>query len=307
MMSAVNEPAKKPAKNTKLKESLLKTIESGKSDANDVAENEAVSPFDEAGKIEPVMPAEVTAEVNEALDKAANQSKEQPEPQKVASRKKAKSSRGSMSAIALAFSLVAMAGAGYSVWHQQGYGQEVSSSLVSVDEAIGSLTSRTDEIYAGLSDAEKTIALTTDRLAKVESQAALSQTNKSSIDGMAGALKELTGRTDEHQNTLTKYGQEYADLKQKFSSLSKRTKSTKKVVRKVAPVVKDDPTNIEGATLSSLDMWGTRRSAVLRDANGQWVPLTQGDFYKGWRFTGIHGQEALFKKGSKTRRLTVKE
>lgn len=62
---------------------------------------------------------------------------------------------------------------------------------------------------------------------------------------------------------------------------------------------------VAGASVSSIDTWGNKDYVVLRDSEGEWVPLQKGDKYKGWKYTGSNGEQAIFKRPGRTKKLTI--
>ena len=125
---------------------------------------------------------------------------------------------------------------------------------------------------------------------------------RSELDGFKGDLVNQGTSIEKHQKEIEELGEQIKKLNARAAIVPK------KVVQRT-PVKKanTDPSLIEGAYVASIDLWGTQPYVMLREENGSWVPLTMGDYYKGWRLEGAIGSEAVFQKGSKTKRLTIKE
>ena len=132
---------------------------------------------------------------------------------------------------------------------------------------------------------------------------------QATISAMRGELNGFKGSLEDNSASIDSHQKQIDELSDQIKKLNARAASAPKKVVQKAPVkkVNTDPSLIEGAYVASIDLWGTQPYVMLREENGSWVPLTMGDYYKGWRLEGAIGSEAVFQNGSKTKRLTIKE
>lgn len=302
---------------SKLGKSLMHTIEGGKSkEAKDekVVEDaftEADSSFDivDTGKEEPTL-GEVSTGLHEStLDESIETVSRKPEKVKKPKKPSNNKTGGIILGAAMLVSIVAIGIAVFSLFTQRASHSETVATYSSIEEAIGSLTTKTDEMTVDLSGAKKNIQSNQEKIALVEGvrldvnavQDAI-QDLKKEMASLNSKLDKNTQGIDENKNSINK-------LSKDVESISNRP-APKVQSSKIAPAKKRvsyDPSMLEDATLASIDQWGTQSYVMLRNTSGEWIPLTSGDYYKGWRFIGSDGNEASFKRGSKTRRLVIQE
>ncbi|WP_444928298.1 hypothetical protein ACJJI4_24020 (plasmid) [Microbulbifer sp. TRSA002] len=216
---------------------------------------------------------------------------------------------GVVNAIALLVSVGAVGVAGYSVINQKSGQEATLKNIESLDVAIGNLNTRTDDLTAELSGTKKSIQSNSDRLVSIGILQKDLQNLNTSLSSMRGELDGLKVKLESNSTSIGKQQQRVNELKDELKKVAVRAASAPKRVVQKAPTknMSTDPSKIEGSYLASIDLWGTQKSVMLREVNGNWIPLTRGDYYKGWRLEGADGYEAIFKQGSKTKRLMIKE
>lgn len=183
------------------------------------------------------------------------------------------------------------------------------NSMESLVSAIGTINTRTDELAAELAGTQKDVQSNSDGLVGVDGIRKNIQEMQTTMSATRGELNAIKGSQEANSASIDAHQKKIDELMDLIKKLNARAASvTKKVVQKV-PVkqVNIDPSLIEGAYVASIDLWGAQPYVMLRDENGNWVPLTTDDYYRGWRLEGAVGYEAVFQNGSKTKRLTIKE
>lgn len=304
---------------SKLGQSLMRTIDGGKAKGESAVEtviNDAFeqaemnihsTEFNDAG-------AEAYSSNEPHVDFDEIHSSGEPEPQidkkplNMKAPKKRKTG-GFMSAIALLVSIGALGVAGYAVISQKSGQQAALKSAESLDVAIGHLNTRADEITADLSGTKKSVQSNSDRLISIDGIRKDLQILNTTVSAMHSELDGLKGKLEANTTLIDKHQQQISELNGELKLLNARAASAPKRVIQKAPVQQErtDPSEIEGAYVASIDIWGTQLSVMLREINGNWIPLTTGDYYKGWRLEGADDFGAVFQQGTKTKRLTVKE
>lgn len=307
---------------SKLGQSLMRTIDGGKSNEGSsstdnvvddafeqASKNDTVQEFGEIENEVPIAEEPKIGEIEESL--SSGEPIEAPfraKPEKVKTQKQKKSG-GLFGVVALLLAFVALGVAGYSVISQKAGLMDAQKNAESLETAIGSLNSRTDELIADLADTQKDVLTNFDRLVAVDGIKEDIQSLQTTIVALRAELDGFKGDLVSQGTSIEKHQKEIEQLSEQIKKLNARAASTPKQVVQRAPVKKanTDPSSIESAYVASIDLWGTQPYVMLREENGSWVPLTMGDYYKGWRLEGAIGSEAVFQKGSKTKRLTIKE
>lgn len=316
---------------SRLGESLMRTIEGGKEKSESKQDSVVDDAFDQAQKNDSVNILNGAEDKNDVVTSAANSeaanSEEDlivasdqieielpitPKPKKIA-RETQKKGGGVLIGVSIILALVAVVSSGYSVMNQKLADSAMISNFEDLELVVGRLSGKTDQLTVDLSGAETQIQSNKEHLGEIDVLRGDVQIIRSTIsdirselEGFKTSLQSQGEILDEQQKTLKGFGDQIKKLKVS----TKATKAPKKVVRK-EPVKnttnRPDPNRLEGAAVASIDLWGTQPYVMLRENDGSWVPLTMGDFYKGWQLTGAVGTEAIFKRGSKTKRLAIKE
>ena len=219
---------------------------------------------------------------------------------------KNKPKRNYMGGSALALSILAVLAAGYSIVEQKQSQAVFTESLDVVTMDMGDLNLKSDELKVDLIKVQDKVQLNTNNIAKFETiQDYIADLDKQ-INDKLEEIEIIKGRMDRHDKTLEQHGNELKKLGIKIKKYTARRAPSKKAVKRVAAKkVYDDPTKLKDAVVASIDTWGTQPSVMLRNDRGNWIPMSMGDYYKGWKLSGILGDEAIFKKGKKLRRLTI--
>ncbi|MCG8612259.1 MAG: hypothetical protein MI864_17185 [Pseudomonadales bacterium] len=306
---------------TKLGESLMRTIDGGKSvdgtstdrDNDDAFEQASRndSAHDFGGVENDVSIGEEpknggTEEIISTGGPIEDSVRDKPEKVK---RQKQKQAVGLTGVLALLFAFVALAVAGY-LFISQNTGQEaVQESIESLDTVIGSLNDKTDVLTVELSGTQRDVTTNSERLLAVDGIRKDIQNLQTTITRLHGKLDGFKDSLVSQGASIEKHQKEIVELSKKIENLNTRPTSTPRKVVQREPVEKGniDLSRIEGASVVSIDLWGAESYVMLREENNSWVPLTIGDYYKGWRLEGAIGSEAVFRKGSKTRRLMMTE
>lgn len=284
---------------------IFKSIDGGNKDDDGKSE---VCPFDQA---ESDAQLDAALEVTDAIDKAsAATDDEVATPKQVRPKKvkyKNKDSSKGLGIAALSFALLACAGTGYSLVSNHSFKITAQEDLKAMNWTVGNLTEQSGSMVADISSNKKAIDANQEKLADVDSMRSDFDALQDSFIALEADTISLSDVDVEFNGELMEQQKQLNELKVSFEKLQKkRTYAAKKqATKKAAPKVVQDTTKLEGATLASLDMWGTQPYAVLRSADGKWIPLTRGDLYHGWRFNGGVGDEGLFQKGGKQRRIKV--
>lgn len=304
---------------SKLGQSLMRTIDGGKSKDESLSDMPVDDAFDQAemnGSVSELNASDADSfsaketrigEVEEIHSSGEQQKPLNAKPKKVKAptQKKPGSFIG---VIALLVSVGAAGIAGYSVINQKAGQAAAMNSMESLDSAIGTLNTRTDELTAELAGTQKGVQSNSDRLVSIDAIRKDIQELQATISAMRGELNGFKGSLEDNSASIDSHQKQIDELSDQIKKLNARAASApKKVVQKAPEKVNTDPSLIEGVYVASIDLWGTQPYVMLREENGSWVPLTMGDYYKGWRLEGAIGSEAVFQNGSKTKRLTIKE
>lgn len=290
------EQKKKPSK---ISDSLLKTIQ-GSSKEEDIVENDEA--FAEADNV---------ASINQAVSSAEKAEPEivaSPEPD-IQSTKKSSTNKISTAFSVLAFLMAVIAGGmvGYLYVHHLGFEVAISEDVNAVEGAIGDLTSRADKHVGEIAQLSNDVSAIQNTVADINAMRSEVGDLKDSLIEVQSTIEDLSKSMGDQQGHISEHGNAIETL-QKDLKILKDRHAAKKIVK--TPVVKkpiDDPTKIEGASVASIDLWGTEPYVVLREDDGGWVPLTMGDYYRGWRFAGATEHGAMFKRGGKKKTLQVEE
>jgi len=252
------------------------------------------------------------AESREAVS-SKSESKVEPEPIPVkakTSKKKAPKTSGGggklLSGSALVISLLALSVAGVIGFKQLDSDSQIRQTVFGLQESISDLVTQDSEITQSLAQTQSAVSANTARISDIEqfrSDLATMSTVLDSIQNELGAIRTTLG---DHRGILDEHRLDIDVVSKKVKTLSERPART--VVKNVpapAPQPVAEVQTLEGATVASIDMWGVEPYVVLQDSSGGWVPLKVGDYYRGWKLQGAVNGEAVFKAGSKVRRLSV--
>jgi len=312
---------------SKLKQGIMRSISGGRDEPAKNSETDKVSDaFQEAGvpsmdaEIQSSAPNPVPERVEEPVhvDQFDQLDASDPEPipvsptpnkRKPVDKPGAVKSGGGMilGGIAVVISLSAFLVSVY-IGVQQNSGDEgIRQSMVGMTESIFDLNLRNEEITKGLSDTRLSVQNNDARIATLGQVQSDIQVIRNALTGVQDELIDIRAGLDSQKQVLDEYRSDIDLVSKEMKTLSERP-PVRQVVREVrtAPQAKARPTGtLEGATLASIDMWGSQPYVVLRDDAGAWVPLQAGDTYRGWFLQSASGNEAVFKAGTETRRMAV--
>lgn len=219
---------------------------------------------------------------------------------------KQKNKTNYMGITTLAISIIAILATGYSIVDQKQSQAVFKESLDMVSTDMSELSLKSDDLAVSLIKVQDKVQLNTNNIAKFDTiQDYIADLDKQ-IEDKLEEIEIMKGRMDRHDITLESHGNELKELGIKIKKYSVSRAPVKKATKKVAvKTVYDDPTKLKDAVVASIDTWGTQPYVMLRNDRGDWIPLAMGDYYKGWRLSGVMGSEAVFKKGRKIRKLAI--
>lgn len=234
-------------------------------------------------------------------------------PQKIKpkkSNKRASTNKGGrVSGVAISLSIIALLGSGYSIFSQDAIQQTLKESLGSLESSLYELADRSDLLESSLSSTAQTVSTNSDEIVELQTMRTDLLSINQAIDSIRQEANQVGKSIETQKQTLDEHGDLIKGLKSDVKALEKRPKP---VVRKVVNTPKAKPkkpvensNSIQGATVSTIDQWGASSYVMLRDKEGNWIPLQRGDSYKGWRFIGSTGDKALFRNGAKSKKLEV--
>lgn len=240
---------------------------------------------------------------NEALDP-----EDAPEPVRRVKQQTAKAGAGKgLSYTAIGLSLVAIAMSGVSIMGQQGLSQSVTSQLSSLEGYVTEAREQAENVLQRVAENTKAIAGNTQKIvsfADLQSELAI---YGSVLDQMKADTSAMRTVLNNNHASIQTHNAALDDIRSRVTKLESTPKPIAKAVQKArpAPKPKVDTSSLDGAVLGSIDAWGAQMNVMLRDPEGKWVAVGQGDYYNGWRLLTASGTTATFKKGSETRKLTV--
>lgn len=285
--------------------SQLKRIDVDRSDKDPFLEANANSELEHLE--EAYQEVKVGADLPE--DVAVAESSEIPEQiQSVkAKHKKAGTGRG-VTFTAMGLSLVAIASSSYSVWSQESIRGAISEQITSVETYATDLRILTEAMTLQVSANTGAIAENSTQAKSLTDLRGDMMIYNSVLDQMKSDVLSMRGSVVQGQELIGSQRSALDALTGRVSSLeSKPIPKTAKVYRTTTPVqkAKVDTTTIGGASLASIDAWGSQTNVMLRDENGGWVSLLEGDFYKGWQLISARGNKAEFKNGKQNRSIRL--
>lgn len=209
------------------------------------------------------------------------------------------------SAIVLAVAGLSVSGYGF---HQiQLLKQAQNETNGSVDAALGSLTTKTDNLFVDLKKASEGVAANSARLASLPEIMRSVANVEARISGLNTTLDQLKPELATLKQELVGNTEDIATIEKKIKALNEKPRVVQKIVRETAPVARREEQLLEGASVASIDVWGAQSSVVMQAADGRWIPLSTGDAFNGWRLSGVEGNRAVFRRGDKIKKVAVTE
>ena len=283
----------------KLGQSLMRTIDGGKSKDGSITDNRVDDSFEQA-KIENI------DEIISSGEPIDSQIRVKPERMRLP---KQIINGSFISIITLLLSFFAVCITSYSILKQKSDQIAAQKNMESLDTAIGGMNLKTDTLASDLAVTQMDVTINSNRLGVVDDLRKDILNIQEKIGDIRGELEKIRGDIGNQGTTIEIHQKAIEGFGKQIENLNARAASVPKKVVQRMPVKKanTDFSLIEGADVASIDLWGTQPYLMLREENGSWVPLTMGDHYKGWRLEGAIGSEVVFQQGSKTKRLTIKE
>ncbi|EIF42848.1 hypothetical protein DOK_11726 [gamma proteobacterium BDW918] len=261
---------------------------------------------------EPLPDIETESPVSPSLHEAAPQPLRFDRPES-----KTKRVGGKRSGVALLLATLSIGGLAY-VWHAQhqqvlDFGAE-KSDMAKMFASIG------DEINGALS-AIQNIELWRPEvdaaIEKVESINARQIASDKKVANLEARLAEQNTAVANLQVALADKEQTIGNLRQSLTSIASEQQKLARAKSSPAPSSSRSPvqesyrppspdisTTIAGATVQSIDTWGSSQFAILLTSTGEWSSVPVGGTVDGWELTGITDSYALFSQGP--RKLKVK-
>lgn len=308
---------------SKIGESLLRTIEGGKRPENKTDDLPPGDEFDQArsseaadefGKISQEQShlggAEVIADVHREPVTNRNELSATPERVTKSTHKKVKTPVSVVGVAALLISLVAVSIGAFSVVSQKQFIASNELNRDSVEQAIGSLTTKADALSVEVKGIQKEISLNSEAISSLEMLSTEMAGLKASIEAMRSNIAELKQNVDSNSKAIGEQQLSIASSKESLEQLSNKMVIQRQPVRKVPQVRTDINTTttlLEGASVASIDSWGAQSSVMLKESDGNWLPLSEGDYFKGWRLEGTEDGVAVFRRGDKTTKVIVEQ
>ena len=210
---------------------------------------------------------------------------------------------GVISGIALALSIIAMGGSGYHMYSQGEAGQIIKNAIDQAEEKAGAFASVFQKFTDDFKLTKNEVQNNTNRVVILEQLAKKMDSFELTISSIQEEVQAANGNIEKNQRLLSTFESQLSDFSKVLNSRQKQKVSKRVVRKKVQEIVKEDTNKIAGAKVTTIDQWGLESSVMLRDSHDGWIPLSTGDFYKGWRFIGVTEGEAYFTKGTKKRQL----
>ena len=222
---------------------------------------------------------------------------------------KHKKKRNYMGGTTLAISIIAILTSGYAIVEQKQNEAVFQENLDVISAEMSELSLKSDDLAVSIIKVQDKVQLNTNNLTKFDTLQDYIADLEKQIENKLEEREIIQGlkdRIDLHDKTLESHGNELKELGIKIKKYSVRKAPTKKATKNVAvKKVYNDPTKLKDAVVASIDTWGTQPYVMLRDDRGAWIPMAMGDYYKGWKLSGVMGSEAVFKKGSNIRKLAI--
>lgn len=308
---------------SKIGESLLRTIEGGKRPENETDEPGTRDEFDQARSSEAAGDlgqtsqdqiqlggSETIADVHREPVDNRNALPATPERVSKSTQKKVKTPVSGVGVAALLFSLVAVAIGAISIVSQKQFIAINDVNRDSVEQAIGSLTAKTDVLSVEVMGAQKEISLNSDAISSLETLSTETAGYEASLEAIRSNITELKQSVESNSKAIGEQQLSIASAKESLEQLSNKMVIQRQPVRK-APQVRTDinttTTLLEGASVASIDSWGTQTNVMLKESDGNWLPLSEGDYFKGWRLEGTEEGVAVFRRGDKTTKVIVEQ
>ena len=136
---------------------------------------------------------------------------------------------------------------------------------------------------------------------------------KSDVSQIKNEMNELKSRLDASDKSIKEQRSQVQAMQEQLETIRHRPVKTPVKSKKARTPISStrktylNSNYLEGASVASIDNWGSKQYVVLREQNGNWIPLKKRDYYKGWMLDQISSNQAVFRKNKQVRKLSVKE
>lgn len=179
-------------------------------------------------------------------------------------------------------------------------------SLAGVNAAIGEQNKLYSDHVASYAKAEKSVDMRIEDL-----NGELMRVDKDlsgKIESVVARQKNLRNQHDESVLVVQQNTKAISELDGRLTKITSTISRPNKQARKVNVEKKEKVSRaFDGVYLASIDVWGATPYIMLKERTDGWIPLTEGDVYKGWRLVSIGTSEVSFKKGNNVQKLKVTE
>lgn len=258
---------------------------------------------------------DITLELDEAL--IIEDRKEEIKPEKVKKRN-IKNSKSVASLLAVILSVAAIGSVGYIGFKVDKVETLFSQKTLSQDEKVEGLISQSETFSTQMGQVKEIQAV---HVANIEAVLATNEgvaTLKQQFFLLAGEVQEIRQALDNHSKMIAGQTKDIGSLQTHVKQIKLQQLRAKRVAKPKSTLVNksvkkpqpQDPTKLEGSTVSSIDVWGKRIYVMLKEPRGSnsvWVPLTIGDRYKGWTLKSAEGTRVVFTNDGKTRNLEIRD
>lgn len=174
------------------------------------------------------------------------------------------------------------------------------------ESVLASLNPRIDEIQLKQHSFQNSLGEETGRINQLEkSQLQFAQIRKE-LAALSSELSSLNSKLADNSAAIKKNVNAIEEARNHAELVGKKISQRAAANKKASIAMTSTQNNVAEAELVSLDRWGSAITAMMKIGT-QWLPLNLGDRYKGWKFTSVEGDKAVFSKGKKKVRLQVKE
>ena len=187
------------------------------------------------------------------------------------------------------------------------------ASQEKTDEAIGQLNKTTTELSSDLSKTKRNVESVTAQKAQMAEFNKGMGLLKSDISLIKNEMNELKSRLEASDKSIKEQRSQVQAMQEQLETIRHRPVKTPVKSKKARTPISStrktylNSNYLEGASVASIDNWGSKQYVVLREQNGNWIPLKKRDYYKGWMLDQISSNQAVFRKNKQVRKLSVKE
>jgi DNA repair ATPase RecN len=211
--------------------------------------------------------------------------------------------------LTIAISVALVAGAYFIVVAHNIQKSEIGVLSEGLSSTAAELSSQIDSIKSQLSEAISKVQANSQQADNIVSMKEMMSEIQSAITDIRSDVDNIRVSVNANSEAINDSQLEITALTSEIKKLKARPKPKKTVTttKQVPKPEKINQNEIGGSSIGSIDTWGAETYVMMRNSDGSWNPIAVGDTLHGWRLTSVQDIEAVFVKGSKTRRLTVQE